>query len=164
MSNSIKKILSNDSGPFWQFVKYGVIGVLSTLVQTGVFYVLASTFLQCLKADDIAVRLLNLPSVEIADTLRAFRFSVATGVGFVIANIFCWLMNRWFVFKPGKFRWYTELLMFFSSSTMAMVLALVLSASLIKYCSLMTSMAVAVEVIVAFIVNFTIRKFFIFKG
>jgi hypothetical protein len=41
---------------------------------------------------------------------------------------------------------------------------LVLSASLIKYCSLMTTMAVAVEVFVSFIVNFTIRKFFIFKG
>ena len=55
-------ILSHESGPFWQFVKYGVIGVMATVVQTGVFYALAATCLPCLTADDVAVRFLGLPS------------------------------------------------------------------------------------------------------
>jgi len=57
---SIRKILSHDCGPFWQFVKYGAIGVMATLVQTGVFYILASTCFPCLTADDVAVKLLGL--------------------------------------------------------------------------------------------------------
>lgn len=164
MFDYVKKILSHDCGPFWQFVKYGAIGVMSTILQTAVFYLLAATCLKCLSADDCAVKFLSLPSAEISDAVRAFRFSIATSIGFVIANVFCWLMNRWFVFKPGKFRWYTELAMFFSASTCAMFLALFLSAALIKWCGLMTTLAVLVEVVVSFAVNFTIRKFFIFKG
>ena len=41
----VRWFLSHESGAFAQFVKYGVIGVLATCVQTGVFYVLAATCL-----------------------------------------------------------------------------------------------------------------------
>ena len=165
MIGYIKKILSHDCGPFWQFVKYGAIGVMATLVQTGVFYLLATTCLKCLTADDIMVKLLGLASAEgLTDGVRAFRFALATSVGFVFANIFCWLMNRWFVFKPGKFRWYVEFGMFIGTSTIATVIALGLSSALISWCGLMTTLAVVIEVVVSFLVNFFVRKFFIFKG
>ena len=160
-----KKVLSHDSGPFWQFVKYGAIGVMATLVQTGVFYLLATTCLKCLGGDDVMVRYLGFaPVAGITDGVRAFRFTVATSVGFVIANVFCWLMNRWFVFRPGKFRWYVEFGMFFGTSTVATVIALASSSALISFCGLMTTLAVLIEVIVSFMVNFFVRKFFIFKG
>ena len=96
--------------------------------------------------------------------MRAFRFSLATAVGFVLANIFCWLMNRWFVFRPGKFAWYVEFGMFFATSTVATVIALGVSSALIGWFGLMTTLAVFIEVIVSFLVNFFVRKFFIFKG
>lgn len=161
---SVREILSHDSGPFWQFVKYGVIGVLSTCVQTGVFYVLAATYVKCLGVDDWAVRFLGLPSVELSDSARAFNFGIATALGFVISNVFCWLMNRWFVFRPGKFRWYSEFAMFFGAATFATVVAIGVSSMLIRYMGLMTSFAVVIEVLVSFFVNFFVRKFFIFKG
>ena len=97
----VRRFLSHDSGPFAQFVKYGAIGVLSTCVQMIGFYLLAATCLKCLGADDWAVRFLGLPSVEVSDGLRAFRAAVATAGGFTVANIFCWIMNRLFVFKPS---------------------------------------------------------------
>lgn len=161
---SVREILSHDSGPFWQFVKYGFIGVLSTCVQTGVFYVFAATCLKCLAPDDWAVRFLGLPSVEISDSLRALNFGLATAVGFVFANVFCWLMNRWFVFRPGKFRWYAEFAMFFATATFATIVAIAVSSILIRYTGLMTTYAVVIEVGVSFLVNFFARKFFIFKG
>lgn len=164
MFNSIKRILSHDCGAFWQFVKYGVIGVLSTIVQAAAFYVLASTALMCLNADDLAVRLLSLPSVEVSDSVRAWRFGWATGIGFVISNVFCWVMNRAFVFKPGKHVWYIELAMFMVVSGFAMLLATVLSGFLISRFALMTTVAVLIEVVVSFVFNFLIRKFIIFKG
>ena len=161
----LRKILSHDSGPFWQFVKYGVIGVLSTAVQTGVFYALATTALLCLKADDWAVRCFGFAEAcGITDGVRSFRFAAATSAGFVVANVFCWLMNRWFVFRPGKFRWYAEFGMFFGAATFATAVALAVSSALIRWYGIMTTAAVAVEVLTSFLVNFFVRKFFIFKG
>ena len=169
MIDCVKKILSHDSGPFWQFVKYGAIGVMATLVQTGVFYVLASTCFPCLTADDVAVRYLGLPAAtfdggEAWYASRGMLAAYATSVGFFIANVFCWLMNRWFVFRPGKFSWYVEFGMFFGTSTLATVVALGTMKVLIDSFGMMTTFAVVVEVVVSFFVNFFVRKFFIFKG
>ena len=160
----VRRFLSHDSGPFAQFVKYGVIGVLSTCVQMIGFYLLAATCLKCLGADDWAVRFLGLPSVEVSDGLRAFRAAVATAGGFTVANIFCWIMNRLFVFKPGKFRWYVEFLMFFGVAALATVVALGVQSLLIRYFGMMTTAAVIVEVVASFLMNFFVRKFVIFKG
>ena len=160
----VRRFLSHDSGALAQFVKYGVIGVLSTCVQMGVFYVLAATALKCLGPDDWAVRFLGLPAVSVGAGVRAFRAAVATAIGFTVANIFCWLMNRLFVFKPGRYRWYVEFSLFFGVAALATVVALGVQSLLIKYAGLMTTMAVIVEVIVSFFFNFFIRKFIIFKG
>lgn len=165
----VRRFLSHDSGVFAQFVKYGVIGVMATCVQTAIFYVLASTCLKCLTSDDLAVRFLGLPSADFTGgeawyASRGMIAAVATAIGFVVANVFCWLMNRWFVFKPGKFRWYVELGMFFGASTLATIIALGVMKLLIDQFGLMTTLAVVVEVIVSFLVNFFIRKFVIFKG
>ena len=160
----MRRFLSHDSGAFAQFVKYGVIGVLSTCVQMGAFYVLAATALKCLGSDDWAVRFLGLPAVSITAGARAFRAAVATAIGFMISNIFCWIMNRLFVFKPGRYRWYVEFSLFFGVAALATVVALGVQSLLIKYAGLMTTAAVIVEVIVSFFFNFFIRKFIIFKG
>ena len=155
----IRKFLSHEAGPFAQFVKYGAIGVASTCVQTGIFYVLAATVLKCLGPDDWAVRFAGLPAVELA-----VRAAVATAGGFVVANVFCWLMNRRFVFRPGRYRWFVELGMFFGTATLATVIALAVQSVLIRYAGLMTTAAVLIEVLVSFLVNFFVRKFVIFKG
>jgi len=157
-------LLCERSKAFAQFVKYGTNGVIATYVQTGVFYLLASTCLMCLASDDFAVTRLGLSSVDVSDGVRAFRFGVSTAAGFVVANIVCWLMNRWCVFCPGKYRWYIELALFFGTSTVATVIAIALSSALIRWVGLMTSAAVIIEIVVSFFVNFFVRKFFIFKG
>ena len=169
MTGCLRKILSHDCGPFWQFVKYGAIGVMATLVQTGVFYVLATTCCKCLTADDVAVKFLGFPSAEFSGdevwyASRGMVAAYATSAGFFLANVFCWLMNRWFVFKSGKFRWYVEFGMFFATSAVATVIALGAMKVLIDRFGMMTTFAVIVEVVVSFLVNFFIRKFYIFRG
>ena len=162
-------MLSHDCGPFWQFVKYGTVGVLATGVQMAVFYALAGTCLRCLSPDDWAVRFLGLPCVEFTGAeawyaRRWFLAAVATAVGFAIANVFCWLMNRRFVFRPGKFRWYVEFGMFFGTAAFATVIATAVQSVLIGCFGVMTTVAAFLEVVVSFLVNFFVRKFFIFKG
>lgn len=149
---------------FWQIFKYGVIGVAGTLIQTGVFYALGTTCLKCLTADDIAVRLFGFAAAEgLTDGVRALRFALATGLGFFLSNVFCWVMNRLYVFTPGKFRWYVEFGLFFGTSSIATVVALVTSSWLIGAFGLMTTLAVFVEVFCSFVINFFVRKFVIFK-
>ncbi len=159
-----RRFLSHDSGPFAQFVKYGAIGVASTLVQMIVFYLLAATVYRCLGPNDWAVKWFGLPHVDVPHVVRGFRFAVDTVLGFTVANVFCWLMNRAFVFRPGKFAWYKEFGMFFCAAAGAMALATGLSWVLINWVGLQTSAAVVIEVVVSFLVNFFVRKFFIFKG
>ena len=159
-----RRFLSHDSGPFAQFVKYGAIGVASTLVQMIVFYLLAATVCQCLGPEDWAVKWLGLPSVDVSHAVRGFRFAVDTVLGFSVANVFCWLMNRLFVFRPGKFAWYREFALFFGAAAGAMALATGISWVLINWVGLQTTAAVMIEVVVSFAVNFVARKFFIFKG
>ena len=149
---------------FFQFVKYGTNGVIATYVQTVTFYLLGATCLMCLGPDDWAVKYLGLPHADVADGARAVRFASATAVGFVVANVVCWLMNRWCVFKPGKFRWYVEFALFCAAATLATVVALGIASALIRLAGLMTTIALAIEIVVSFLVNFFVRKFFIFKG
>lgn len=148
----------------WQLVKYGVIGVLATLVQLTVFYSLASTLLKCLKPDDWVVKLLGMSAVEISDSSRGLNFAICTTIGFVISNFFCWVMNRLFVFRPGKFSWYVELALFYAASTLAAVISIALSWLSINSFGLMTTLAVFIEIVVSFLCNYFIRKFVIFKG
>ncbi len=169
MSDRLAKILSHDCGPFAQFVKYGAVGVMATCVQIAVFYVLAATCLKCLKPDDWAVVWLGLPSAKFDGSeawfaSRWFLADVATSVGFVFANVFCWLMNRAFVFRPGRFRWYVEFGMFFGASAGATALALLVQSVLMSVFGMMTSLAFFIEIVVSFLVNFFARKFFIFRG
>lgn len=165
MSDRIRRILSRDCGAFWQFVKYAAIGVLATAVQTAVFYLLAATCLKCLEGGDWAVKWLGFPAAAgVSDAARAIRFAAATAAGFAVSNVFCWLMDRWFVFTPGKYRWYRELAYFFAVSGFAMLLATLTGSVLIARFGMMTTLAVAVEVLLSFAVNYAMRKFFIFRG
>ena len=144
MRDFARKFLSHDCGPFAQFVKYGAVGVMATCVHLAVFYLLASTCLKCLTEDDKAVRLLSLP--------------------FTVANVFCWLMNRAFVFRPGKFAWHVEFALFYGAAALATVIALVVQSALIRFAGMTTSFAAILEIVVSFFVNFVTRRFFIFKG
>ncbi len=164
MFEALKRILSHDCGPFWQFVKYGAIGAGATCVQVALFYVLAATALPCLKADDWAVRLIGLPSASVSEFARGIHFVVATAIGFFFANVLCWLLNRTFVFRSGKYVWYKEFAFFIGVSGLAMALATGLSWALIHLAGLMTTLAVLIEVLVSFLFNYFLRKFVIFKG
>ena len=109
------------------------------------------------------MRLLSLPSANISDATRGLLFTVDIAIGFVCSNIFCWLMNRAFVFRPGKFLWFVEFAMFFGVAALAWAIATALSAMLIHFCGMMTTIAAILEIAVSFLLNYFSRKFFIFK-
>lgn len=148
----------------WQFAKYGAVGVMSTLVQVGVFYILAASVLQCLNADDVAVKFLGLPAVDVTDGVRAWRAGVAQAAGFTVSNLFCWVMNRLFVFTPGRHRWYVELAMFYGASVTAFAAGVALQSIAIHHLGWQTSAGALIEIVTSLMINFVVRKLFIFKG
>lgn len=165
----ITKVLSNHAGPFWQFVKYGIIGVMSTLIDMIFFYISASLIFRCLAPGDPAVELLSLPCAEFTGeepwySSRGTLAAVDSLIGFALANIFCWLMNRRFVFVPGRYVWYKEFLFFFTVSALATFVAMGVMKILIDSFGMATTFAFAVKVAVSLVVNFFVRKFIIFKG
>ena len=171
MKAFVKKILSHDAPPLIQFIKYGAVGVLSTFIQMAVFYLLACTVILCLNSEDAFLKLLdyfNIDSksivVNISDSTRAWRAAFATGIGFVIANVFCWIMNRLFVFKPGRHKWYIEFFLFFSTALIALFTGIAIQTVLIKFAGWTTSSAFILEIVSSFAINYIVRKFFIFKG
>ena len=107
----------------------------------------------------VTVSEILMPAAEVSDSVRAIRAAVATAAGFTVANIFCWLMNRLFVFRPGRYRWYAEFGFFFGVAALATVVALGVQSALIKYAGMMTTLAVIVEVVVSFFFNFFIKMF-----
>lgn len=147
----------------WQLVRYGIIGVLATLVQLIAFYACATSLFACLTSKDWAVRVLGFSAAEVSDSARGLNFVICTTIGFVVSNFFCWVMNRKFVFVPGKFKWYVELGMFYAASTIAAALAIGLSWLCINYFGLMTTLAVFIEIGVSFMINYFVRKCLIFK-
>ncbi|MBR1921027.1 MAG: GtrA family protein [Kiritimatiellae bacterium] len=168
MTGALGRFLSHDAGPFAQFVKYGAVGVASTLVHLAVFYALASTCLRCLTAEDAAVRFLGLPFAQFDGgepwwASRWFLAAAATAAAFSVANVFCWALNRLFVFKPGKFPWFAEFALFYGAAAGATLVALLVQSALIRFAGATTSLAAIVEVGVSFAVNFVARRFFIFE-
>ena len=169
MKQRLLKFLSPEAGAFAQFVKYGVIGVLATAVQLGIFSLTAATCFKCLTSDDFAVRVLHLPSAVFTGNeawyeARWFLAAAATATGFTVANVVCWLLNRAFVFRTGKFSWPVEFALFFAAAAFATVVALSVQSVLIAQADMATSSAAIIEVAVSFAVNFFTRKFFIFRG
>lgn len=162
----LRQYLSHEASASVQFVKYALVGVLSTFIQVVAFYTLAATVLRCLTADDWAVRLLGLPaaSANISDKERALFFFVATALAFLISNLFCWFFNRLFVFTPGRHKWYVELMLFVGVSALAMILATLIGSWLISSFGVMTTLAALTQIIFSFAFNYLARRFFIFKG
>jgi len=152
-----------------QLVRYGIVGVMTTIVQTAVFYLCGSTVFRCLTADDWAVRLLHLPYAdfsgnEIWSESRWFLAALAVSVGFIVADIFCWIMNRLFVFNTGKYKWYVEFGLFFVTDLAAAVVAVAVQSVLIDWLLISTTVAMIFEIVVSFAVNYMIRKKVIFNG
>ena len=164
MLHLLKKHLSHDAHPLVQFIKYGIVGGLSTAVHIVTFFLCGWFFLPCLTQNDITVKLLGLTAPLISESARAWNAGACNAVGFVVSNTFCYLLNRLFVFKPGKHHWVLEFLLFFAVSGISMVIGTVIQTFLITHQGVQTTLAFGANIVCALLINYAMRKFVIFKG
>lgn len=149
---------------FWQIFKYGLIGLLATAINLAVAEILAASLWPCLGPDDAFVKHLGFASVDIPDQLRANRAVICNLLGFVVANFICWLLNRKYVFTPGRHNPLVEYALFMAGSGFAVLCGNLLIWILVRYYGFATTDSFIVNVIVSVLVNFVVRKFFVFKG
>ena len=164
MINFLKRQLRHDAHPLVQFMKYGFVGGLAT----GINIVLAFWFgwkvFPCLRPDDWLVRLLGIPVVTPEESIRWLYAAYCSAIGFVFSNVMCYILNRLFVFKPGRHRVAVEFTLFFGVSGISWAIGTAIQSWLINGYQIQTSTAIAFNILIALLINYTMRKFVIFKG
>lgn len=148
----------------WQIAKYGVIGIFATIINVVVAELCAAYVWPCLSPEDPFVKFLGFASASVPDADRASLAVLCNLVGFFVANVVCWLLNRKFVFRPGRHHWFLEWLYFLAGSGFAIACGSVAIWCLVRFCGIETSYSFVVNVLVSVAVNFVVRKFFVFKG
>ncbi len=162
--NIIDQFLANEAGNIFQFVKYGISGCIATLTHIIVFHLVAWKMFFALQADDWFVRLLNLPIQELDDTTRSRNSMKGNGVAFLISNLVAYLINIYWVFVPGRYHWIIEISLFYLVSGVAIVIGTALMGFLIRRFGMLTTYAFGSNVFAALMINYAMRKFFIFNG
>lgn len=170
-----------------QFIKYAICGGAATAVHIVIFYLLSWLVLPAISEQDIFVRLAQLSPSAISDALRARNAMINNGLAFIFSNLTAYLLNIIWVFESGRryppvdftldlmgfsphaalrsgVHRTVEVILFYAVSGIAMVVGTVLLGVLINNLHLTTTTAFGVEVVVAVLINYALRKFVIFKG
>ncbi len=160
----IDRLRNTNAGPVVQFVKYGVAGGLATGVHIVVFHLLAWQIFPALQNDDPAVALLGLSVPVIDDATRSYNSMLANGVAFLGSNMVAYILNVLFVFESGRHNRLVEIGMFYLVSGISMVVGTALMGFLISHYHLQTTIAFSANIVSAVMINYIVRKHFIFKG
>ena len=162
--NIIDQFLGNDAGNLVQFIKYAIGGAIATATHILVFHLAAWKLFFALQANDWFVRLLKLPIPKLDNATRSRNSMKANGVAFVISNMVAYLINIYWVFVPGRYPWIVEILLFYLVSGVAIVIGTGLMVFLIRRFGMLTTYAFGANIFTAIMINYAMRKFFIFNG
>jgi predicted MFS family arabinose efflux permease len=117
-----------------------------------------------LQVDDWFVRLFNLPIQELDDATRSRNSMKGNGVAFVISNLVAYFINIYWVFVPGRYHWILEMGLFYLVSGAAVLIGSALMGFLIRRFGMLTTYAFGSNIFASLMINYAMRKFFIFNG
>lgn len=147
-----------------QFIKYALAGGLATVVHILIFHLTAWKFFPALEKKDHAVRLLKLSIRQVNDTTRARNSMISNFIAFLVSNMVAYITNILWVFEGGKYHFIIEILLFYCVSGLSIFLGTMLMGFLIKRFGLLTTYAFGSNIVTAVMINYAVRKFFIFHG
>ena len=156
--------LSHDAPPFVQFVKYGLAGGVATATHILTFFAAGFLLFPCVTADDPLVKLFGLAAPLVDEALRARNAVFSNLVAFMVSNAVCYIINRMFVFKPGRHHIVIEFLLFLSVSAVSTAVGTTLMGLLIRNFGIQTTYAFGANILSSLAINYVMRKFFVFKG
>ncbi|HEY7317923.1 MAG TPA: GtrA family protein [Candidatus Binatia bacterium] len=162
--NIIDQFLGNEGGNLVQFIKYGISGAIATTTHILVFHLAAWKLFFALQANDWFVKLLKVPIPKLDNATRSRNSMKANGLAFVISNLVAYLINIYWVFVPGRYPWVEEIILFYLVSGAAIVIGTGLMVFLIRRFGMLTTHAFGANIFAALMINYAMRKFFIFSG
>ena len=153
-----------DPATITQFIKYGLAGGLATVAHITVFHLVAWKIFPSLQEKDHAVRFFKISIQKVNDAKRA-RNSVASNfIAFLVSNMVAYITNILWVFEGGKYHFIIEILMFYAVSGISVFLGTMLMGFLINRFGILTTYAFGSNIFTAVMINYAVRKFFIFHG
>ena len=162
--NIIDQFLGHDSGNLLQFIKYAIGGCVATATHIIIFHLLAWKIFYALQADDWFVRVFNLPIEELDDATRSRNSMLGNGAAFLVSNLVAYLINIYWIFVPGRYHWIIEIVLFYLVSGVAIAIGTSIMGVLIRRFGMLTTYAFGSNLIAALMINYAMRKFFIFNG
>lgn len=147
-----------------QFVKYAISGCIAVATHITVFHLVAWKIFLALQKDDWFVGLLKLRVPEMDNATRSRNSMKANAMAFVISNLVAYLINIYWVFVPGRYPWLLEVGLFYLVSGVSLTIGTALMGFLIRRFGTLTTYAFVSNCFTALMINYAMRKFFIFNG
>jgi putative flippase GtrA len=164
MNEILQQFLQRDAGPVVQFLKYAIGGGVATMAHIFVFHLCAWKLLPALQDNDHAVQLFKLHVPEQDNKTRARNSMIDNGIAFMLSNFVAYLINIYWVFKPGRHHFLVEIGLFYAVSGVSMVIGTGIMGFLIRRYGMRTTYAFLANLVTALLINFAMRKFVIFSG
>jgi putative flippase GtrA len=162
--NIVDQLLANEAGNLVQFIKYAIGGCIATATHIVVFHLAAWKLFFALQPNDWFVKLLKLPMQKLDDATRSRNSMKANAVAFIISNLVAYFINIYWVFVPGRYHWIVEIGLFYLVSGVAIVIGTGTMGFLIRRFGMLTTYAFGANILAALLINYAMRKFFIFNG
>ncbi len=160
----LSEFLSHDASPLAQFVKYALAGGVATVTHILIFFVVGFFLFPCVNKEDILVRLFRLKAPEVDEGRRARHAVYSNILAFFVSNTVCYVINRLFVFQPGRHSVVVEFLLFLVVSAVSMGIGTTVMGELIKRLRMQTTYAFGANILSSLAINYVMRKFFVFNG
>ncbi len=188
MKKLLRQFTQREAHPAIQFLKYGIAGGIATMVDIGVFYLLAIVVFPAVQPDDRLLVLLasahdlivgwwpamseqgwffglfHFDVQPIDEVLRRRNFLIDRCIVFFISNFTAYVLNMLWVFKPGKHSRHKEITLFYVVAIISFVIGTSLAWGLIRAFGISTTDAYAVNLVVAVLINYVCRKYWVFHG
>ena len=160
----LSDFLSHDASPLLQFIKYALAGGIATAVHILTFFLIGFFLFPCVNKEDIVVRLFRLTAPAVDEARRSRHAVYSNLCAFFVSNTVCYIINRLFVFQPGRHSVAVEFTLFFAVSAVSVGLGTFLMGELIKRFKMQTTYAFGANIACSLAINYVMRKFFVFNG
>jgi len=89
---------------------------------------------------------------------------IGNAAAFMVSNLVAYLINIYWVFVPGRYHWIVEICLFYVVSGVAIAVGTAMMGFLIRRFGMLTTYAFGSNLLAALMINYAMRKFFIFNG
>lgn len=147
----------------FQYAKYTLSGTAASVVNVLVFFLCAWLLFPALGDDDLIVRTFGLGVRKVSDSIRATNSMISNVLAFFICNVVAYVLNRVWVFTPGRHHPLIEVILFYSVSGAGLIAGTALIGAIINFFGVATSTAYVLAFLISSLMNFVMRKFLIFR-